>query len=120
MTPEESLAKWKCCASLEEHKEHLAHLERGRKEAYEARQKNLAGLPTLIRALGGNPDAPPQPTHEELLKAVDRAGFRVAKNIAHPFIGATPEDEWMLWCKECGRDSGFHWDHCSKGPMKDV
>lgn len=119
MTPEESLAKWKCCPSLEEHKEHLAGLERGRQEAYEARKKNLEGLPSLIRALGGDPDKP-RPTEKDLLDAIDQAGFRVAKNVAHPFLGPTPEDKWTLWCKECGRDSGFHWDRCSKGPMKDV
>lgn len=102
MTPEESLAKWKCCASLEEHKEHLAHLEKTTKEAYEARKKNLAGLPDLIRALGGDPDAPPKTPEQH---AIAMAGFRVA-----PDQFGRP----TLWCKECGRDSGFHWDNCSK------
>lgn len=103
MTPEESLAKWKCCASLEEHKEHLAHLERGRAEAYASRKKVMEeGIPSLIRALGGNPD---EPTRTPEQKAIDAAGFRVANDMM---------GQPTLWCKECGRDSGFHWEHCSK------
>jgi len=50
----------------------------------------------------------------DLAAAIERAGFRVAKNIAHPFLGPTPEDQPTLWCKECGRDSGYHWRTCSK------
>lgn len=47
-------------------------------------------------------------------QAVKSAGFHVTKNVAHPMLGATPEDEWTLWCDDCGRDSGFHWPGCSK------
>jgi hypothetical protein len=107
MTPEESLAKWKCCASLEEHKEHLARNERLNKEAYEARKKNLAGLPSLIKALGGNPDAPSKTPVE---RAVEAAGFRVANDM----LGQP-----TLWCKECARDGGFHWENCSKSGKKE-
>lgn len=103
MTPEESLAKWKCCASMEEHLEHLAHLERGRAEAYASRKKVMEeGIPKLIKALGGDPD---KKTMTPAEKAIEAAGFRVANDmLGHP----------TLWCKECGRDSGFHWEHCSK------
>jgi hypothetical protein len=55
-----------------------------------------------------------RPTLEELVTVLCEAGFRVAKNLAHPFLGPTPEDRWTMWCCECGRDSGFHHDHCSK------
>ena len=55
----------------------------------------------------------------ELRAAVSEAGFRVAKNLAHPFLGQTPEDRLHLWCVECGRDSGFHWPHCSKSGRHD-
>lgn len=105
MSPEESLAKWKCCASLEEHKEHLAHLERGRAEAYASRKKVMEeGIPSLLRALGKDPDKLSTPlTPAE--QAIDAAGFRVANDM----LGKP-----TLWCKECGRDSGFHWENCSK------
>lgn len=52
--------------------------------------------------------------------AVERAGFRVAKNLAHPFLGPTPEDQATLWCQECDRDSGFHWNDCSKANKHDA
>jgi hypothetical protein len=50
----------------------------------------------------------------DLAAAIASAGFHVAKSLAHPFLGPTPEDEWTLWCTECGRDSGFHWPKCTK------
>lgn len=55
----------------------------------------------------------PLVTREELLTAIEGAGFRVAKSSAHPFLGPTSEDEWTLWCTVCGRDSGYHWDTCT-------
>lgn len=48
------------------------------------------------------------------LKAVTDAGFRIEKNVAHPFLGPTDEDRLTLWCIECGRDSGYHREDCSK------
>ena len=56
MTPEESLAAWKCCSSLEEHLEHLAHLERV-KITPEQRARTWAGIRDLISKL-----APPAPS----------------------------------------------------------
>ena len=53
-------------------------------------------------------------TREDLLKIIGDAGFQVDLSAAHPFLGETPVDEWCLWCKECGRDSGFHYEKCSK------
>ena len=44
------------------------------------------------------------------VRAIEGAGFRVSPNI----LGVP-----TLWCKECGRDSGFHWSHCSKSDRKD-
>lgn len=72
------------------------------------------------RAASTTPNVQSLPRPDELLAAVDRAGFRVAKNIAHPFLGPTPEDQWCLWCKECGRDSGYHWETCSKSGARSV
>lgn len=40
-----------------------------------------------------------------LLAAVESAGFEMK-----PSIAGDP----VLWCKECGRDSGYHWKPCSK------
>jgi len=48
------------------------------------------------------------------LDVVEEAGFRFAKSLAHPFLGPTSEDQLTLWCKECSRDSGFHYERCSK------
>jgi hypothetical protein len=41
----------------------------------------------------------------ELTSAMKDAGFRVG-----PDLLGKP----TLWCTECGRDSGFHWEACSK------
>jgi hypothetical protein len=41
----------------------------------------------------------------ELRAAVASAGFRVS-----PCINSAP----TLWCVECGRDSGFHWEKCAR------
>jgi hypothetical protein len=61
-------------------------------------------------------DKPPiRWTPKQLVEAIDHAGFRAANNLAHPFLGPTEEDQLMLWCKECGRDSGFHYTECSHG-----
>lgn len=52
MTPEESLAKWQCCASMEEHLEHLAHLERvhaGVRERREQMWKQIGDLVAKLR-----------------------------------------------------------------------
>lgn len=54
-------------------------------------------------------------TPKQLVEAIDRAGFHVAKNMAHPFLGPTEEDQLTLWCKDCGRDSGFHYPSCAVG-----
>lgn len=41
----------------------------------------------------------------KLTEAISRAGFRVG-----PDLLGVP----TLWCDECGRDSGYHHDKCSK------
>jgi hypothetical protein len=62
----------------------------------------------------GEPETLEELSREQLLAVIDRAGFKVARSVAHPFLGKTERDEWCLWCKECERDSGFHWERCSK------
>ena len=62
----------------------------------------------------GEPGALADLTPEQLLAIIGRAGFKVGRSVAHPFLGPTERDEWCLWCTECGRDSGFHWDSCTK------
>lgn len=47
---------------------------------------------------------------EDAKRAIEAAGFRVANDL----LGQP-----TLWCKECGRDSGFHWNNCSKSTKKD-
>jgi hypothetical protein len=59
-------------------------------------------------------------TLEDVERAIERAGFRLENNLAHPMLGPTSADELTLWCKECGRDSGFHYGTCSKARQGDV
>jgi hypothetical protein len=59
-------------------------------------------------------------TRDQLLAIIDRAGFKVGRSAAHPFLGATERDEWCLWCKDCGRDSGYHWENCPKKNIRSV
>lgn len=53
-----------------------------------------------------NTDKPkPETSVMQTIQAIENAGFRVAIDLL---------DRPTLWCKECGRDSGFHWSQCSK------
>lgn len=47
----------------------------------------------------------PAPLLEPLVSAVKAAGFR---------LGPDLQGVATLWCIECGRDSGFHYDKCSR------
>ena len=51
LNPEQSLATWQCCASMEEHMDHLRHLKRVYEEAQAQREINLVGLQELLKAL---------------------------------------------------------------------
>lgn len=62
----------------------------------------------------GEPETSSELTREQLLAIIERAGFKVGRSVAHLLLGPTPMDEWCLWCSECGRDSGFHYEKCSK------
>jgi hypothetical protein len=62
----------------------------------------------------GEPETASELTREQLLTIIERAGFKVGRSVAHLLLGPTERDEWCLWCNECGRDSGLHWDSCSK------
>jgi hypothetical protein len=42
---------------------------------------------------------------EALEKAIEAAGFKVEDDA---------RGRLTLWCRECRRDSGFHWSICSK------
>ena len=70
--------------------------------------EHLDRMPRSTRTL------PPRPERIDFAAVIKEAGFEVKKNLAHPFLGPTSEDRHTLWCKECGRDSGFHWNDCSK------
>ena len=62
----------------------------------------------------GEPETEPELTREQLLAIVERGGFKIGRSVAHLLLGPTRYDEWCLWCSECGRDSGFHYEECSK------
>lgn len=58
-------------------------------------------------------------TKDELLAAIDRAGFFVERSVGRPFLSfATDDDELTLWCKTCRRDSGFHYSTCVEAEKK--
>ena len=64
----------------------------------------------LTREAAGHRDATRQLSvdrkeHELELKAVQDAGFRLAPDL---------QGKKTLWCKECGRDSGYHSADCLK------
>ena len=51
LTAEQSLAEWKCCSSMEEHLEHLAHLKRMQDQAQAARAQTWAAIEDLLEKI---------------------------------------------------------------------
>lgn len=75
------------------------------REALVAIEEADASDPALVAraALDADDASVSEPSLSDEAKAIASAGFRVAPNL----LG-----EPTLWCRECGRDSGFHWAPC--------